>query len=195
MAILNANGKILKANGKILGKQEGSGDTVVIGNRAYPYKRFGNLYWLTENLKESVGTNAPPAGNPANVESKGLLYRLSTMMSLPNKVPTTSFANLIPNGWRIPTASDVADLFASVGGESVAYRELAKEESGFNLTYPGYYSSYIGYTGFNNIFYFAMTGEVPSYFYQTYSLMDYRTFYQSFSGEAYVSLRLVKNAT
>ena len=171
------------------------GDEVVIGTRSYPYKKFGNLYWLTENLKESVGTNAPPGDNPANVESYGLLYRLSTMMSLPNKVPTTSFANLIPNGWRIPTASDVADLFASVGGESVAYRELAKEESGFNLTYPGYYSSYIGYSDFNNAFHFAMTGKVPSNLYQTYSLMDYRTFYQSFSGETCVSLRLVKDAT
>lgn len=171
------------------------GDAVVIGTRSYPYKKFGSLYWLTDNLKETVGTNAPPNGDPANVESFGLLYRLSTIMSLPNKTATASFANLIPSGWRIPTANDVAGLFASVGGESVAYRELAKEESGFNLTYPGYYSPYIGYTDFNNSFYFAMTGEVPSYLYQTYSLMDYRTFFQSFSGETYVSLRLVTDAT
>lgn len=194
MTILKANGKILNANGKLIVKQEGSGDTVVIGNRAYPYKRFGNLFWLTENLKENVGTNAPPKGIPANVESEGLLYRLSTMMSLPNKVPTTSFANLIPNGWRIPTASDVADLFASVGGESVAYRELAKEEYGFNLTYPGLYDG-SSYSDYGDSFYFAMTGDIPSYFYQTYALMDFRTFYQSFSGSTYISLRLVKSAT
>lgn len=170
------------------------GDEVVIGTRSYPYKKFGNLYWLTENLKESVGTNAPPKGDPANVESAGLLYRLSTMMILPNKVPTTSFAKLIPNGWRIPTASDVADLFASVGGESVAYRELAKEEYGFNLTYPGFYDG-SSYSGYGVSFFFAMTGDIPSYFYQTYSLMDFRTFYQSFSGSTYISLRLVKDAT
>lgn len=194
MAILKANGKILKANGKILGKQEGSGDTVVIGNRAYPYKRFGNLFWLTENLKENVGTNLPPGGDPANIETYGRLYKLSSMMSLPDKHPTNSFAALIPSGWRIPTAQDCADLFASVGGESVAYRELAKEEYGFNLTYPGYYNGSL-YPGKDSSFNFAMTGVIPSYFYETYILYQFRTFYQTFSGSTYISLRLVKSAT
>lgn len=190
MTILNANGKILKANGKVL--VNGGSDTVVIGSRSYPYKRFGNLFWLTDNFKEEAGITRPPAGNSDNVETYGLLYRLNSVLSLPNKQLTTAFQNLIPPGWRIPTERDIKDLFDSVGGQSVAHIELAKEEVGFNLTYPGMYNN--GYSNLGSGLYMIMTGVVPSYFYQNYGIQTFRIFYQSFSGDSYLSIRLVKDA-
>lgn len=171
----------------------GDQNSVIIGSRSYPYKQFGNLFWITENLKENVGDTLFPNGNAANVERYGLLYKISSTISLPNKTVSSSIQNIIPSGWRIPSKQDCLDLFNSVGGESVAYSELAKEEVGFNLTYPGDYVSWSGYSGFNSSVNIMMTGTIPSYSYETYTLMTYRTFYQSFNGDYYITIRLVKD--
>lgn len=163
MAVLKANGSILKANGKILVHPETPGNTVVIGGRTYPTVQIGSQVWLAENLDlKAAGIDINPAGVPAtpaawyydrdeatygeNGNKYGLLYNWYAA-----KLLEDNKATLFP-GWHVPTLADFETLTTSCGGGSVAGGKLKStngwknngngtDEFGFAAYPAGYYDS------------------------------------------------------
>lgn len=163
MAVLKANGSILKANGKILVHPETPGNTVVIGGRTYPTVQIGSQVWLAENLDlKAQGIDINPAGAPAtpaawyydrdeatygvNGNKYGLLYNWYAA-----KLLDDNKATLFP-GWHVPTLADFETLTTSCGGGSVAGGKLKStngwknngngtDEFGFAAVPAGYYDA------------------------------------------------------
>ena len=121
-------------------------EPVEIGGKKYKTQKIGSQLWMTENLDYIFeGLNVGGAtlqtdihawyfNNDAN-QSEGLLY---------NGYAATYLAEhpeLLPEGWRVPTASDFGKLQVAVGGANT---------SGTMLKNPGTMNG-INYYGFNGI--------------------------------------------
>ena len=87
---------------------------VTFGNIKYPYVKIGNLYWMTENLRNPIGNKNIDYweyDNGSNPRKYGLVYKDTTIMKAwPDGSPTTEMAALLHDGWRIPTRGDFYNL-------------------------------------------------------------------------------------
>ncbi|MEP2772463.1 MAG: FISUMP domain-containing protein [Fulvivirga sp.] len=76
----------------------------------YLVKKYGETFWMTENLKTKQDTAGNPIkyyfpnGDSTNIATFGLLYDFETA------------CNICPNGWELPTNEDWKRLLKSSGG-------------------------------------------------------------------------------
>ncbi len=78
-------------------------------NNTYKTVIINGREWMAQNYRrQSVNTFAIPNNDKTNVAEYGLLY----------KWDTASQSNFCPEGWRLPTMAEFADLFTYAGGES-----------------------------------------------------------------------------
>lgn len=126
----------------------GGGDFVEIGGRKYPVVKIGSQLWITENLDYkcvvvggNLDTTAARAWYYNNDENtygeNGLKYGL-----LYNFASINVINGLLPDGWRVPSNSDLTTLMSFVGGGTAAGYKLksrswnGSDEFGFNML-PG----------------------------------------------------------
>jgi uncharacterized protein (TIGR02145 family) len=109
---------------------------VEIGGRLYPYVQIGNQLWMAENLDyvwEGLVVNSgysytePKCHYYNNDEATygvsgnkyGLLYNYSAIAYL-----NTNKTTLLPDGWHVPSISEIDTMINTVGGTSVAGTKL-----------------------------------------------------------------------
>ena len=96
---------------------------ISIGNNDYAFVRIGNKLWMAENLREPIGVFGTNYKYPNNASEYnfpieyGYLYTRSSLYSDAN-VLTEAFNAILPNGWRLPTESDWADLVSQASGDA-----------------------------------------------------------------------------
>lgn len=96
---------------------------ISIGNNDYSFVRIGNKLWMAENLREPIGVfgtdyKYPNKASEYNFPIEyGYLYTMSSLYSDAN-VLTEAFKAILPNGWRLPTESDWADLVSQASGDA-----------------------------------------------------------------------------
>jgi uncharacterized protein (TIGR02145 family) len=109
----------------------GGGDFVEIGGRKYPVVKIGNQLWMAENLdyKFQVNGSQIPIGGDAGTDPRawyyngdettygidgpykcGLYYNWYATKYLDDNKST-----LLPNGWHVPTATEISTLSSAVG--------------------------------------------------------------------------------
>jgi len=109
---------------------------VRIKGKTYEYKKFGNLLWMTENLKYDINDSTN-----LQIRNGQYFYRLEYLYG-------EDFATIIPAGWRIPTQDDRLALYQQASATTNIYKyftdncnlEPAYLYNGYG-TYPGSYLS------------------------------------------------------
>jgi uncharacterized protein (TIGR02145 family) len=93
----------------------GGADNVVnIGGIDYNYIQVGNLYIITENLRNHTSSNwYYPNNDPNNEMEMGLLYAC--------KLVYDEIIPILPSGWRVPTQQDFIYLRENVYAGSEGY--------------------------------------------------------------------------
>ena len=126
------------------------------GVNGYPAKRIGSQCWLTENLRDAVGNDYHSyKDNNDNLTNFGYLYSWYTTVGVTeganDAVPETLTADngtqyvqgICPDGWAVPSMSDIAELSNYVGAAS----RLKDPSTQYWL--PGYEGDTEGNTEFN----------------------------------------------
>ena len=109
----------------------------------YDTKVIGTQEWMIQNLRSPIGTLDVDykIRNSENIEYDGLYYNLSALFDSDGSVKS-DVLDMIPSGWRIPTASDIGKLrsFGSAGNHYYWYQNRSDYEViGFNATESGAY--------------------------------------------------------
>jgi uncharacterized protein (TIGR02145 family) len=120
---------------------------VTFGNIKYPYVKIGNLYWMTENLRNPIGNKNIDYweyDNGSNPRKYGLIYKDTTVMKAwPDGSPTTEMAALLHDGWRIPTRGDFYNLGSGLreydGANLLSVEDGGTDTKGFNGRLSGVY--------------------------------------------------------
>lgn len=120
---------------------------VTFGNIKYPYVKIGNLYWMTENLRNPIGNKNIDYweyDNGSNPRKYGLVYKDTTIMKAwPDGSPTTEMAALLHDGWRIPTRGDFYNLGSGLGeydgAALLSVEDGGTDTKGFNGRLSGVY--------------------------------------------------------
>ena len=159
-------------------------DSVTIAGKTYPVVKIGNRYWMAENLdmplpNTSIGSDAfnpsqnwyvdypsyvyysyykagsvsyysRAGGTAPPVEGHGLLYNWNAAKYISDNAET-----LLPDGWRVPTNSDLYALQNDAGGYSVAGRNLKSTSGWSSYSGAGNGDDTLGFnglpTGYRNI--------------------------------------------
>lgn len=117
---------------------------VKIGSHYYTYVRISNQLWITENLREPIGSEGVDYWWYDNDQETyeplkfGCLYAWYTCMKS-SEVMSDAMAALCPEGWHIPTNADWNELTNTLGGSSIAGKKLKTNSDMWTLhsTYPG----------------------------------------------------------
>lgn len=109
----------------------------------YDTKVLGTQEWMIQNLRSPIGTLDVDykIRNSENIEYDGLYYNMSALFDSDGSVKS-DVLDMIPSGWRIPTASDMGKLrsFGSSGNHYYWYQNRSDYEViGFNATESGAY--------------------------------------------------------
>lgn len=144
--------------------------SVKIGGRRYPVVKIGNQLWMAENLDYAwagldvggSGTSSDPnAWYYNNDESTygwngykcGLLYNWYAASHL-----ETNKSTLLPDGWHVPSASEVSELANSVGGISTAGMKLKALDESAGTDWPS------GWNGTDDYEFSMLPGGVCGYY-------------------------------
>jgi len=168
--------KVRVGGSKYLCKWE-LGNKVEIGGRWYPYVKIGNQLWLAENLKLEITGAISNSSYP----EFGLYYNYSQMDTID-----------CPQGWRLPTHSDLINLANIVGYQSNLL--LVDGELGFNAPLSGTYSDRWGWNGVNQDFKLWSSTYYTSGNRYGITLMRNSPIQIGFSTDEYRPVRLVKDS-
>jgi uncharacterized protein (TIGR02145 family) len=101
--------------------------------QSYDVVKIGDLTWMTENLSYETETSACPDGDSRNCKRLGRLYTWAEAKTV------------CPEGWRLPTKSDFAQLLTQPNaGAALKSRDgwfkkgNGSDEFGFNALPAGY---------------------------------------------------------
>lgn len=111
-------------------------DFVRIGQNDYPVVQIGSQYWIAENLREQIGeigVDCFYCNNDSSRSEDGFLYKKETIFNS-NGSLKKYFASLLPNGWRLPTYTDIDNLEGFIG--TGAGKKL-KSTTGWIYSYGG----------------------------------------------------------
>ncbi|MCQ2276867.1 MAG: hypothetical protein MJZ87_07995 [Bacteroidales bacterium] len=128
-------------------------NTVLIGNQCWTKEDMKTTHYVTGS--EIVDYNSSPRRRPfyyCTPSDSSKLYNYSTVTNgyYANTVADT-IQGICPNGWHVPTFSEIQELINTLGGLSQAERKLKTEygwtssgtnESGFGAYPAGVYYSY-----------------------------------------------------
>lgn len=142
--IYNGAGGIYNGRGVYKDGTGGGGDTVEIGGRLYPFKKVNNLFWITENLDWkfdglTIGPNGVPITPAAwYFNNNELLYGINGRKCglLYNGYAVLALENILPNGWRVPTRSDLDNLINYCGGYQTAGKKLKAIDDSILTGFP-----------------------------------------------------------
>ena len=73
--------------------------------RSYNVVKIGDLTWMVENLNYETETSACPDGDSRNCKRMGRLYTWAEAKTV------------CPEGWRLPTSADFAELISAASGD------------------------------------------------------------------------------
>ena len=73
--------------------------------RSYNVVKIGDLTWMVENLNYETETSACPDGDSRNCKRMGRLYTWADAKTV------------CPEGWRLPTSADFAELISAASGD------------------------------------------------------------------------------
>ena len=92
-------------------------NSVLIGKTWYPYVKIGSNYWITENLREPIGTKNTDYWiyDENTVVERGYIYKHETVIKGESGVESDALQALLHDGWHIPTESDAYDLLGTAG--------------------------------------------------------------------------------
>jgi uncharacterized protein (TIGR02145 family) len=189
---------------------------VTFGNIKYPYVKIGNLYWMTENLRNPIGNKNIDYweyDNGSNPRKYGLVYRdTSIMKAVPDGSPTTEMAALLHDGWRIPTRGDFYNLGSGLseydGKALLSVEDGGTDTKGFNGRLSGDYReaghvySDAGFINVNSVLdlytseYYGLASQRYSFTIRTGGGSPRITYGNGIGGETYLycCLRLCCNA-
>ena len=192
--------------------------SVEIGGRRYPVVKIGNQLWMAENLDYAdenitvgggLSTSIPKAyyydqdevTNGWNGRKNNLLYNVPAMYYLVQNSST-----IFPDGWHVPSNSDIESLIEFAGGASVAGIKLSKgnldwqsvswngtDDFGFSWLPSG--TRYASDGGFHDIGEEAALYTSNNRMYYTLGGDGVILFSTEYGPASSVSIRLVKNVT
>ncbi len=141
------------------GAEPTTGTVTDVEGNSYPTKRFGNRWWMLKNLqttryKDNIAIANASTNAGWNAITFDAIGGYSTRINTPFIYYTFGVVNtgrLCPEGWRVPTESDLIELFDYVkttyGGGTSFLKELADNNSGIADNWTG--SSTVGAIGNN----------------------------------------------
>ena len=107
---------------------------------------IGNQVWLGEDLRtENFNNSLPiPSFNPSQTDSIGTKLVISSSTNQTKLLLYSALAasnnHIAPNGWRVPTKSDIEGLLDQLGGDSIAGGKL-KEVKYENWDFPNQFAT------------------------------------------------------
>jgi len=188
--------------------------------KTYRTVTIGTQTWMAENLNYKTANSFCYEDKSSNCEKYGRLYSWAVAMdsvgefSLNGKgcghdttcTPEYPLRGICPEGWHLPERDEFEELFATVGGDSVAARSLKSktgwnddgngtDEFGFTLLSAGYRNDYGEYyfegTG-GDLWYATEFDEFKAYAVNIYDDSD-DVIQEKISKYVYFSVRCVKD--
>lgn len=120
-------------------------DYVIVGGRKYPVVKIGKQLWTSENLDYVWDGLHYPASSYETYEAATYYNHNETEYGLLYNNLATTVPNL-PDGWRVPSESDVNTLITTIGSSNAATKLKSTsnwlngngtDDYGFNLKPSG----------------------------------------------------------